>query len=127
MAQSAKESQEVNNEVRESRDVMNEHFHDLKAQMKVMQDNMRKKLTKLTIETDGTLKVLKDKDEKARQILRLAEMCRKLETEEEKILPFYASSLTPQEEQDIQQALLENPAQELAEVSFLIICVVQIK
>ena len=43
-------------------------------------------------------------------------MCHKLETEEEKILPFYASSLTEKEEQDIKQALLENPGQELAEV-----------
>ena len=34
------------------------------------------------------------------RILKLAEMCRKLETEEEKVLPFYASSLTEQEQAD---------------------------
>lgn len=43
-------------------------------------------------------------------------MCRKLETEEEKILPFYASSLTNQEESEIKQALYENPGKELADV-----------
>lgn len=43
-------------------------------------------------------------------------MCRKLETEEEKILPFYASSLTPQEENEVKQAMLESPSQELADV-----------
>ena len=29
-------------------------------------------------------------------------MCRKLETEEEKVLPFYASSLTKEEQEDIE-------------------------
>ena len=45
-------------------------------------------------------------------------MCRKMETEEEKILPFYASSLTEQEENDLKQALYENPGQELSDASF---------
>ena len=95
---------------------MNSHFHDLKLQMKQMQDAMRQNLTKLTLQTDTTMKELKNKEEKGKQILRLAEMCRKLETEEEKILPFYASSLTEQEENDLKQAMLENPGNELAEV-----------
>lgn len=43
-------------------------------------------------------------------------MCRKLETEEEKILPFYASSLSDAEESEIKQALLETPGQELSNV-----------
>ncbi len=45
-------------------------------------------------------------------------MCRKLETEEEKILPFYASSLTPEEENDLKQAYNEAPGKELADVCF---------
>ena len=48
-------------------------------------------------------------------------MCRKMETEEEKILPFYASSLTEQEENDLKQALYENPGQELSDASFKLI------
>jgi hypothetical protein len=50
--------------------------------------------------------------------LRFAEMSRKLETEEEKILPFYSSSLTEQEENDLKQALLDNPGQDLTDVYF---------
>lgn len=96
---------------------MNSHFHELKQQMKVMQDTMRKKLTILTIESDKALAKLKQQEEKAQQILRLAEMCRKLETEEEKILPFYASSLTEQEENDVKQALQESHGHELGDVS----------
>lgn len=38
---------------------------------------------------------------KGERILKIAEMCRKLETEEEKVLPFYASSLTHEEDEDV--------------------------
>lgn len=44
-------------------------------------------------------------------------MCRKLETEEEKVLPFYASSLTDQEQSDVSAVVQEPPTQPLAEVS----------
>ncbi|NXK57338.1 DRC2 protein, partial [Chauna torquata] len=49
------------------------------------------------------------------RILRLAEMCRRLETEEEKVLPFYPSSLTEGEQQDAEQVLKEKPAEPLAQ------------
>ena len=44
-------------------------------------------------------------------------MCRKLETEEEKVLPFYASSLTQEEQDDVNTAVAEPPSQPLAAVS----------
>ena len=40
---------------------------------------------------------MKKKMELAEKILRQAEICRKLETEEEKILPFYAETVTQEE------------------------------
>ncbi|GCB85216.1 hypothetical protein scyTo_0025841, partial [Scyliorhinus torazame] len=49
-------------------------------------------------------------------ILKMAEMCRRLETEEEKVLPFYASSLTPEEENKVQYLMIMQPCEELAEV-----------
>ncbi|NXG09767.1 DRC2 protein, partial [Sakesphorus luctuosus] len=49
------------------------------------------------------------------RILRLAEMCRRLETEEEKVLPFYPSSLTEEELQDARRALEETPVEPLAQ------------
>ncbi|NXP46901.1 DRC2 protein, partial [Heliornis fulica] len=48
-------------------------------------------------------------------ILRLAEMCRKLETEEEKVLPFYSSSLGEEEQQASQRVLEEMPTEPLAQ------------
>ena len=50
------------------------------------------------------------------RILKLAEMCRKLETEEEKVLPLYATSLTSEEQEDISAAVLEPPTEKLAGV-----------
>ncbi|KGL91800.1 Coiled-coil domain-containing protein 65, partial [Charadrius vociferus] len=49
------------------------------------------------------------------RVLRLAEMCRRLETEEEKVLPFYPSSLAEGEQQDAQRVLEEMPVEPLAQ------------
>ncbi|NXJ71160.1 DRC2 protein, partial [Rostratula benghalensis] len=49
------------------------------------------------------------------RILRLAEMCRRLETEEEKVLPFYSSSLVEGEQRDAQQVLEDTPGEPLAQ------------
>ncbi|NXA97794.1 DRC2 protein, partial [Melanocharis versteri] len=48
------------------------------------------------------------------RILRLAEMCRRLETEEEKVLPFYPSSLAEREQQHALRVLEETPSEPLA-------------
>ncbi|NWI38538.1 DRC2 protein, partial [Picathartes gymnocephalus] len=48
------------------------------------------------------------------RILRLAEMCRRLETEEEKVLPFYPSSLADWEQQKARRVLEETPSEPLA-------------
>ncbi|NXT10933.1 DRC2 protein, partial [Prunella fulvescens] len=48
------------------------------------------------------------------RILRLAEMCRRLETEEEKVLPFYPSSLTEGEQQKARRILEETAMEPLA-------------
>ncbi|XP_036064174.1 dynein regulatory complex subunit 2 isoform X2 [Onychomys torridus] len=56
---------------------------------------------------------LKNKGEK---ILKLAEICRKFETEEEKVLPFYSSVLTPQEQEEVEKESPEELTEELAKV-----------
>ncbi|NWT06088.1 DRC2 protein, partial [Mionectes macconnelli] len=49
------------------------------------------------------------------RILRLAEMCRRLETEEEKVLPFYTSSLDEEELQAARRVLEEGGVEPLAQ------------
>ena len=50
------------------------------------------------------------------RILKLAEMCRKLETEEEKVVPFYSNSLSAEEEETVASAEEEPPSEPLAKV-----------
>ena len=57
-------------------------------------------------------------------ILRLAERARRFETEEEKVLPFYASSLTEEETANVVAAIDDPPTHKLAEVS-AISCMLQ--
>lgn len=49
------------------------------------------------------------------KILKLAEICRKFETEEEKVLPFYSSVLTPMELEEVERQN-EDLTEELAKV-----------
>lgn len=50
------------------------------------------------------------------KILKLAEICRKFETEEEKVLPFYSSVLTPMEQEEVERQNPEELTEELAKV-----------
>ncbi|NXQ73223.1 DRC2 protein, partial [Quiscalus mexicanus] len=50
------------------------------------------------------------------RLLRLAELCRRLETEEEKVLPFYPSSLGELEQQKVCKVLEETASEPLARV-----------
>ena len=76
----------------------------------------RVKLTTLTKVSNKCIADLKTKHEKGEAIIRLAEMCRKLETEEEKVLPFYSSSLTEAEEAEISAAVNSETENQFAEV-----------
>ncbi|CAH1801399.1 unnamed protein product [Owenia fusiformis] len=116
MTANAKECEERNKQLREEREMMQAHFQQLKGQMNKLREIEREKLTKLTLESNTAIKESKRKAEKGERILRLAEMCRKMETEEEKVLPFYASSLTEEEQGDVEAAVTEAPSEPLAAV-----------
>nr|XP_045009316.1 dynein regulatory complex subunit 2 isoform X4 [Jaculus jaculus] len=58
----------------------------------------------------------KDSVIKGEKILKLAEICRKFETEEEKVLPFYASALTPKEQAEVEALNQEELTEDLAQV-----------
>ncbi|KAK2170331.1 hypothetical protein LSH36_3g13035 [Paralvinella palmiformis] len=118
MAANGRECEERNRQLREEREVMLAHFQDLKGQMNKLRASEHDRLTKLTLQSNAALKELKRKSEKGERILRLSEMCRKLETEEEKVLPFYASSLTAEEQEDVDAAVLEPPSEPLASVMY---------
>lgn len=116
MASNAKECEERNRQLKEEREKMLAHFQHLKSQMNKLRDGERDKLTKLTLESNSAIKELKRNIEKLQSIMKLGEICRKFETEEEKVLPFYASSLTQEEQNDVNAAVLEAPNEALVTV-----------
>lgn len=87
-----KDFEEKNKSVREDKEGIQRKFQDLKKQMNSFRDKQRDRLTDLASMSNNVLKSLKSKVDKAERIITLAEMNRKLETEEEKIIPFYEES-----------------------------------
>lgn len=116
MACNARDCEEKNKMLKDEKEAILVHFSQLKGQMNKFRENQRAKLTTLTVLSSKCIKELKDKHEKGECILKLAEMCRKLETEEEKVLPFYASTLTSNEEKEIEEMAKQEPENELAKV-----------
>lgn len=116
LASNSKECDERNRVIKEQREVIAAEFHELKAEMNKYRETERCALTQLTLQSNGSIKELQRQKGKGAKILRLAEMCRKLETEQEKVLPFYSSTLTEEEEEQVKSAEQEEPAEVLAKV-----------
>ncbi|XP_027252276.1 dynein regulatory complex subunit 2 isoform X2 [Cricetulus griseus] len=107
----SRESEWQNHCVRNDKELVHIQLRKLKAQRTQVRGVSQENLVKLTLESNTTLKELKKVVEKGEQILKLAEICRKFETEEEKVLPFYSSALTPSEQEEVseRQNLTQNP------------------
>lgn len=118
LAASAREFEDRNRNMKEERDVLLLQFQDLKSQMNKLHSSEHERLIKITVLSNDTLKSLKAKCAKGERLIKLAEMCRRLETEEEKVLPFFASSLTGEEKEDVDAAVAEPPNEKLAEVMY---------
>uniref|UniRef100_H2YV41 Dynein regulatory complex protein 1 n=2 Tax=Ciona savignyi TaxID=51511 RepID=H2YV41_CIOSA len=116
MQQNSRECEDRNRRLREEREHVQTHFQQLKSEMNNNREADRAKLTQLTLQSNSAIKKLKKVCDKGEQILRLSEMCRKLETEEEKVLPFYASSLSQEEQEDVEAAVYESPSEPLATI-----------
>ncbi|NWU73976.1 DRC2 protein, partial [Pterocles burchelli] len=116
LAAHLRESEEQNRRVREEKERELRRLQELKSEMSRVRARARGCLARLTAQSGAALTALGRVVEKAQRVLRLAEMCRRLETEEEKVLPFYPSSLAPEEQRDTRQILQEPPAEPLAGV-----------
>lgn len=116
MQQNTRECEERNRHLKDERESILQHFQQLKSEMNGAREKERSRLTTLTLQSNNAIKKLQQVHKKGDRILKLAEMCRKLETEEEKVLPFYASSLTHEEEEDVNAAVMEAPNEALSGV-----------
>ncbi|XP_006902543.1 PREDICTED: coiled-coil domain-containing protein 65 [Elephantulus edwardii] len=111
-----RESEEQNQYIDNDKELVLVQLRKLKAQRTQARGISQKNLVKLTLESNATLKALKKIVDKGEKILKLAEMCRKYETEQEKVLPFYSSVLTPEEQAEIAENNPEELTEELAKV-----------
>jgi hypothetical protein len=116
MSQNSRECEERNRILKEEREAIAVCFHQLKDQMNKFREQERSRLTTMTLQSNAAIKELKRKKETGERILKLAEMCRKAETEEEKVLPFYASSLDEVDQRELFEANQEKPSEPLAEL-----------
>lgn len=67
------------------------HYHDLKKKMIQFREDEERRLGNLTLNSKMCMDRLTDYQKLGDKILKTAELCRKLETEKEKVLPFYQS------------------------------------
>jgi chromosome segregation ATPase len=89
MSNNAKDYEEKNMALKEEKEAIQVQFQTLKKKMNTFREQERDRLTKLTILSNSVIKTLRGKVDKAEKIIKLAEMNRKLETDEEKVVPFY--------------------------------------
>uniref|UniRef100_A0A8C3UMB5 Dynein regulatory complex subunit 2 n=1 Tax=Catharus ustulatus TaxID=91951 RepID=A0A8C3UMB5_CATUS len=109
------ESEKQSQLLRDDKELALQKLQKLRAQVNQAGITAHTNLVTLTCQCSATLKVLQQLVEKAQRILRLAEMCRRLETEEEKVLPFYPSSLAEWEQEKALRVLEEIPDEPLAQ------------
>nr|XP_046198294.1 dynein regulatory complex subunit 2 [Oncorhynchus gorbuscha]XP_046198295.1 dynein regulatory complex subunit 2 [Oncorhynchus gorbuscha]XP_046198296.1 dynein regulatory complex subunit 2 [Oncorhynchus gorbuscha]XP_046198298.1 dynein regulatory complex subunit 2 [Oncorhynchus gorbuscha]XP_046198299.1 dynein regulatory complex subunit 2 [Oncorhynchus gorbuscha] len=112
---SQKESEGAARGLRAAREEVTLQARQLKAQLSRARAAERNQLTNLTVHSNAAAKNLQGIITKGERLLRLAEICRKLETEHEKVLPFYTSSLTAEEESQERANAMETPSEELAQ------------
>merc|ERR550514_1554184 len=91
MKQNTKECQDRNSFLRKEKEKIMEHYHSLKRKMAANRAKEEKRLGDLTMNTKNCMDTLKTYQWLGEKILKTAELCRKLETEKEKVLPFYQS------------------------------------
>ncbi|KAJ3331398.1 Dynein regulatory complex subunit 2 [Blyttiomyces sp. JEL0837] len=93
LSSNSKEFDERNKALKGEKEAIQIHFQALKKRIGAFRDQERRRLTELTLQSSKVIKDLDAKVEKAEKIIKLAEMNRKFETEFEKVLPFYNSTV----------------------------------
>ena len=109
--------------MKQNKETLDKHFRALKKGMNKTRDLDREKLTKLTLKSNECIKKCEKVEKVAADILKvkcnftfccsvgiiqIGEMCRKLETEEEKVLPFGTVPPTPRSAEEDEQLVKES-------------------
>eukprot|EP00960_Hanusia_phi_P077927 768758-Hanusia_phi.AAC.1 len=114
IASNTEESVKRNSLLKKEKESLQEHFNRTKMAMNKMREEQATILKQLSVECNDCDKTLSSNIALAERILNTAELNRKLETEREKVVPFYPSlKLTAEEElslSDVPAGLQEETA-----------------
>jgi len=106
--QNKKECEERNRALKEEKNQILQHFQALKTRMNRFRAAQSKRLAALSTNARKAMASLEEKKALAERILKLSEFARKLESEREKVLPAYESSLEPESRREVEaQARME--------------------
>merc|ERR1719262_1916540 len=114
--QNRRECEERNAQLRTEKDHIAKHFQELKGKMNRFRGEEKKRLTDLTANARQCIRSLKDQLTLAERILKTAELCRKFETEREKVLPFYLNRDVDVDELDMEEEAKEEIKEVLNDV-----------
>ncbi|VDK23668.1 unnamed protein product [Taenia asiatica] len=95
------EFKEKNRLLGDERERLSAHFLDLKRQINELRDRQLLKLTDMVNVSNSVHNAISEMVKQANIIIGLGEKCRYLESEEEKVLPFYVSCLTQEDERQL--------------------------
>lgn len=107
MKQNERECHERNQKLRKEKEMIVKHYHDLKKKMIQFREDEERRLGNLTLNSKMCMDRLTEYQRLAEKILKTAELCRKLETEKEKVLPFYQSDPDTQGEEGYPEVQVE--------------------
>ena len=88
IASTSREWDVRNKALRQEKDILAKHYHNLKASLDRFRSSQAGKLKALCINSGKAIDDLNNKLNLAERILHLSELCRKQETENEMVLPF---------------------------------------
>lgn len=90
---SSRDHTDRNDALRMEKQLMNEHYQALKIMLQKFRQHQEQELRRLSVRMHSVMQRLEQRKSRAEAILNLSELCRRLETEEEKVMPFYSSSV----------------------------------
>lgn len=105
--QNKHECKERNDKLLAEKNKIVKHYHELKRKMQQFREDEERRLGNLTTNSKRCMDKLTEMQKLAEKILKTAELCRKLETEKEKVLPFYQSELEDIDQETQEQFQIE--------------------
>ncbi|EFJ45142.1 hypothetical protein VOLCADRAFT_106097, partial [Volvox carteri f. nagariensis] len=90
IATNAREWEERNRALRNEKEIMARHYAKLKSSMDAFRSGQAERLKQLSLASSASMDSLRGKLALAENIFKLAELARKYETEQEKVLPFWS-------------------------------------